>query len=287
MRKPEAAERQEKSAKRREARRATFVPQRSAQSIDDPFTETPAERRDQSLRVLDIFQYFRETRRAARAIEVSRALGLPNSSVDRTLKALVRRGYLCFDADSKGYAPTYRIVGTATDIELAFQGGPAVRRIIEALHAETGQTVCLCVQNDCWVQNVAAVAGALYTPSIHGEGMRAAILGSAPGNALMATKTDRQVRDIAQRARDRGYLELDAHGLNPLMEAVIRARRDGYAAWRGFSRPGAVAIAVTVKPAPDVPNVAIVLVADNAARSAAREKELGLLIRKIAQRHLR
>ena len=287
MRKLESAGLEEKSTTTRARRRATFVPQRSARSSDDPFVETSSELSDLSLRVLDVFQFFREIRRAARATEVSRALGLPNSSVDRMLKALVRRGYLSFNHEDKGYAPTYRIVGVATDIGMSFHGGTALRRIIEALHADTGQTVCLCIQNDCWVQNVATVAGERYVPAIHGEGMRAPILGSAPGNALMAAKSDREVRDIAQRARDRGYLELDAQGLTPLMDAVIRARRDGYAAWRGFSRPGAVAIAVTVRPAPDLPNVAVVLVADNAARSAAREKELGLLIRKLVDRHLR
>jgi DNA-binding IclR family transcriptional regulator len=236
--------------------------------------------------VLDLLEFFRETRQPARATEISRALGLPNSSVDKILKTLVRRGYLVFDLFSKRYAPAYRIIRTIGDIEAAFYGGPVLRRIIEDLHAETGATVCLCVQNDCWVQNVASVAGARYVPSIHGEGIRAPILGSAPGNAMMALRNDREILDIAQRAAERGYLDVEPKDFGELLEAVNRVRQEGFAAWRGFSSPGAIAIAVAIRPAAHVAAAAVVLMSENPSRSRDRELELGALVRRVVARHL-
>ncbi|HXC41685.1 MAG TPA: helix-turn-helix domain-containing protein [Burkholderiales bacterium] len=268
-------------------RRAVFVPRRSARAGDDPFVEGPDERASLSMRVLHVFEFFRETGRATRSIEVSRALQLPSSSVDRMLKVLVRQGYLQFDFVSRLYSPSYRMVIAASDLASAFHGGIALGHIMEELHRETGDTVTLCVQNDCWIQSVAAIPGSHYDPAVHGEGMRSPILGSAPGNALMAQKTDREISDAAQRARDHGYLELDARGFGNLMEFINRARLDGYAAWKGFSFPGAVAIAVAVKHSPDKAPVAVSLIVKNSPRDEAYERELGLLIRKVARKHLR
>src|SRR5205807_862536 len=57
-------------------RRATLVPQRSVRPSDDPFSESASEVVKSSARVLDLLEFFRETRQPARATEISRALGL-------------------------------------------------------------------------------------------------------------------------------------------------------------------------------------------------------------------
>jgi len=270
----------------RPARRPTLVPQRSCKPDDDPFSERVADVVKSSARVLDLLEFFRETRQPARATEISRALGLPNSSVDKILKTLVRKGYLIFDPTSKRYSPAYRIVRTVSDIEAAFYGGPVLRRILEDVHADSRSTVCLCVQNDCWIQNVASLPGERYVPSIHGEGIRAPVLGSAPGHALLAARSDREIAELAQRAADRGYLDVDTGDLGELMAAVQRARQDGFAIWPGFSFPGACAVSVAVKPAPRAAPAAIVLIAHNPGRSRERERQLGAQLMQIVARHL-
>lgn len=108
----------------RTARRPTLVPQRSCKPDDDPFSERVSDVVKSSARVLDPLEFFRENRQPARATEVRRALGLPNSSVDKILKTLVRKGYLIFDPASKRYSPAYRIVRTVSGIKAAFYGGP-------------------------------------------------------------------------------------------------------------------------------------------------------------------
>lgn len=267
--------------------RPAYESRHSAQATEDPFTDTRRGPENIGVRVVDILQYFREVGQPARATEISAALDLPNSSVHKMLKSLVLRGYLLFDFQKKLYAPTFRLVSTMLDIEQSFYGGPRLRRALQDIHARTGQTVCLCVQNDCWVQNVATLPGAHYRPAVQGEGMRMPILGSAPGNVLMAAKTDAEILEVARRARDGGYLELDARGIGPLMESVKRARRDGYATWPGFSFPGAVAIAVAASPRPDAPPVAIVLMAEASITNKGKVVELGALMREVVARRMR
>lgn len=272
--------------KTRPARRPTLVPQRSSNPDDDPFSERVSDMVKSSARVLDLLEFFRETRQSARATEISRALGLPNSSVDKILKTLVRRGYLIFDHPSKRYAPSYRIIRTVGDIESAFYGGQVLRRILEEVQAETRATVCLCVQNDCWVQNVASIPGERYVASIHGEGIRAPILGSAPGHALLAFRADRDIGELAHRACERGYLDIAPADHAPLLDAVRRARQDGFAVWPGFSFPGAVAIAVAARPSPQSAPVAVVRIAENPERDRAKDQALGSELRRIVARHL-
>ena len=268
-------------------RRTAFESRHSAQAAEDPFTDTQRGPENIGVRVVDILQYFREVGRPARATDISAALNLPNSSVHKMLKALVLRGYLLFDFQKKLYAPTFRLVSTVRDIEESFYGGTALRRLLQDIHARTGQTVCLCVQNDCWVQNVATLPGAHYRPAVQGEGMRMPILGSAPGNVLMAARTDAEILEIARRARDGGYLELDARGIGPLMESVNRARRDGFATWPGFSFPDAVAIAVPARPLKAAPPVAIVLMAEASSTNKGKVAELSSLMRELVARRLR
>lgn len=267
--------------------RAAFESRYSAQATEDPFTDTQRGPENIGVRVVDILQYFREVGQPARATEISAALNLPNSSVHKMLKALVLRGYLLFDFQKKLYAPTFRLVSTVLDIEQSFYGGPLLRRALQDIHAKTGQTVCLCVQNDCWVQNVATLPGTHYRPAVQGEGMRMPILGSAPGNVLMAARSDADILEIARRARDGGYLELDARGIGPLMESVNRARRDGYATWPGFSFPDAVAIAVPARPLRAGLPVAIVLMAEASSTNKGKVAELGALMRDVVARRVR
>src|SRR5437868_5229353 len=82
-----------------------------------------------SARALEILAFFARAGAPARAVEISRALDVPASTIDKILKALVRQGELSFDRASKRYAPTYKIVQTAASIEAAFFGGDLLRRV--------------------------------------------------------------------------------------------------------------------------------------------------------------
>nr|WP_301287219.1 helix-turn-helix domain-containing protein [Sphingobium sp. OAS761] len=111
------------------------------------------------LRTLEVLEFFMRARVPARTIEISEALGIPNSSADEILRTLAMTGYLSYNQASKLYSPSYKIIASATSIEDSFFGSGRINEIMEDLRRETGATVFLTQQNDCWVESVAEVTG--------------------------------------------------------------------------------------------------------------------------------
>jgi DNA-binding IclR family transcriptional regulator len=236
-------------------------------------------------RALDILEFFRAWRRPARAVEVSRALALPHSSVDRMLKTMVNKGYLAFDEAHKRYEPTYRIIQTAADIERAFYGGPGFGRVVEGLRNATAKTVFVCVQNDCLVQCVTALPGENFVPAIHQEGMTAPVVASAPGLALLAAKSDAEVLETARRSFRRNLIEQPWPDFPDLMANVHRVREQRFSSWKAFSSPDAVAVCAALRVRPDQPPVSIGFVGHNPQGSAQRDAELGGVLLEVIARY--
>lgn len=111
------------------------------------------------LRTLEVIEYFVAHGRPARTIEISEALGMPNSSADEILRTLAGSGYLIYNRTSKLYAPSYKIVHNASAIERSFFCDSGLREMLENMRRETGASVFLTQQNDYWVESVAEVDG--------------------------------------------------------------------------------------------------------------------------------
>jgi DNA-binding IclR family transcriptional regulator len=235
-------------------------------------------------RVLDILDFFRHWRRPARAVQVSRTLGLPHSSVDRMLKTMVNKGYLTFEEGRKLYAPSYRIVQTGSEIERAFYGGPSLGRVVEGLRRETAKTAFVCVQNGWLVQNVVTLPGENFVPRIHQEGLTAPVLASAPGLALLAAKSDAEVMETARRSI-RSHPVAQSWLLPDLIEHVHRVRQRRFSSWKGFSYPDAVAVCAAVRVAPDQPPISIGFVGHNPRESEETEAALGSILLSVISRY--
>ena len=236
-------------------------------------------------RALDILEFFRAWQRPARTVQVSRALELPNSSVDRMLKTLVNKGYLAFDEASKLYEPTYRIIKMGRDIESAFYGGPNLGRIVEGLRRETSRTVFMCVQNGCLVQCVAALPGENFVPALHHEGFTAPVVASAPGLSLLAVKSDSEVLDTARRSFRRNLIDQPSPNYPELMESVRRVRRRRFSSWQALSSPDSVAVCAAVRVRPDQPPVSIGFVGHNPQDREQGEARLGSLLLDVISRY--
>jgi DNA-binding IclR family transcriptional regulator len=226
-------------------------------------------------RVLDILEYFRSEGRPARASRISSALELPNSSVDRLLKAMVYRGYLEFDVVTKLYAPTYRIVNTAHDFERNFFGGRKLRVLVESLRNETGRTVIVSTQNDCLVQCVAVLPGENFDQRLHYEGNCASLFTCAPGTALMASRSDREIVDIAKRASKQNLFAQAR--LGEAIKSVHDTRRRGYSIRRGN-------LATTIRLEQSCQPVSIGFCGHSAA-SSKQDGELGSILLKVLSDH--
>lgn len=111
------------------------------------------------VRTVEVLEFFMKKGAPARTIEISEALGVPNSSADEILRTLAAVGYLTYNQATKLYAPSYKIVANASSIEDSFFGSGRVHEVMEDMRRETGASVFVTQQNDCWSENVAEVAG--------------------------------------------------------------------------------------------------------------------------------
>lgn len=239
-----------------------------------------------SLRVLSVMEYFQGNPRPARTTEISRALGVPNSSIDDILKTLVRTGYLAFDSRLKVYLPSYRIVTLARRLEGAFFGGTAVSDLMDEVHRRTGQTVWLCMQNDRWVQCSAIISGSDFHSGVHVEGFTDYDWSTAAGMALLSGKPQEMVVEIAKRMFRTEPPAKRTASVSALLDKVRTVRKQGYATSRGFSAQGVTAVAVSFQPKFMRVPVAIGLVTTQPEDGTATIA-LGGLLRQIAARHQR
>jgi DNA-binding IclR family transcriptional regulator len=106
-----------------------------------------------------VIEYFMNAGVPARTVEISEALGIPNSSADEILRTLAATGYLTYNSANKLYAPSYKIVANASSIERSFFGDGRITEIMEDVRRETGATVYVTQQNDCWSESIAETLG--------------------------------------------------------------------------------------------------------------------------------
>ncbi len=111
------------------------------------------------LRTLEVLEYFMKSGEPARTIEISEALGIPNSSADEILRTLASTGYLTYSQATKLYAPSYKLVANASSIEQSFFGSGRINEVMEDMRRETGGSVFVTQQNDCWSESVAEMSG--------------------------------------------------------------------------------------------------------------------------------
>lgn len=239
-----------------------------------------------SLRVLSVLEYFQANPCPARTTEIGRALGIPNSSIDDILKTLVRTGYLAFDPRQKVYLPSYRIVTLARRLEGSFFGGTAVSDLMEEVHRRTGQTVWLCMQNDRWVQCSAIIPGSDFHSGVHVEGFTDYDWTTAAGMALLSSKPQEVVVEIAKHMFRTEPPTKRTASVTTLLDKVKTARKQGYATSRGFSAEGVTAVAVPFQPKFMRVPVAVGLVSPE-AEEATGTCALGEVLRQIATRHRR
>lgn len=199
-------------------------------AIDAPYghlakvrIERPSDKKSLSrsaTRALDVLEYFGEVRRPLRAIEVSKMLGMQPSTTNQLLKTMVDSGHLVFEARTKTYLPSPRLVGFAGWLVDTFGAGENLRGLMKDVQKATGQVVTLTTPNDLFMQviDLAAPAGQAAE-----RGLRIAVFGSAIGSAYLATLEAADIERLAHRAR------IPAEEMASVFEAVGQIRRDGYA----------------------------------------------------------
>ena len=181
-------------------------------------------------RVLAIFEHFRLTRRPAGAGEIGRALELPQSSTSMLLRNLVRLGYLDYAAATRTYLPTLRVALMGDWIhEVGDLVAAPLEEALSHLHRATGETIILGRQNGPNVQYLSVLQQEYGVQLTVKAGLLRPMTITAVGQALLAPKSDDEVRGIVRRNNaDAASAQLRVSERD-LLERLETIRRQGYA----------------------------------------------------------
>lgn len=170
--------------------------------------------------------YARE-RRPLSSAEIGAALAAPRSSVAALLKALVELGWLGHDRRASTYMPTARFATLGQWVLEEALLSPALLEAVQALQAETGETVSLSVPNDLALEVVHVTGPDTGIRLVIDVGRRLTIWGTALGTAYLTTVADPTIRSMYRRSEERG--EPPAVPLRNVLSAVRQAREAGVA----------------------------------------------------------
>jgi IclR family transcriptional regulator, KDG regulon repressor len=151
-------------------------------------------------RVLEVLEHFRSVREPQSRKQVTEALGYPQSSTTMLLKSLIALGYLSYDSAARVYFPTLRVAALGDWVGHALLGRGQMAQAMQDLHAATGETVSLGLQNDIHMQYVRVIQSVHALRFHTEEGSQRPLLRSVLGWVLMSTHDDAAVERLLRRA---------------------------------------------------------------------------------------
>lgn len=199
-------------------------------------------------RVLEIFEFFDEIRRAARVNEIVDRLGYPQSSTSALLKSLVDIAYMNYDPRERTYFPSFRISLLGSWVAGEAIATNRLMKLMEAINVRTGETVVLATRNGQYAQYI-NVLQAINPIRFHiPVGARRLLVRSAGGTILLLDVPEREIRLLVSRAN--AEMEQGRPLVQPreVMHEISLAREQGYSISRGRVTPGGGQIAMKLPP---------------------------------------
>jgi DNA-binding IclR family transcriptional regulator len=177
--------------------------------------------------------------------ELARRLGLHKSTASRLLATLERRGLVEQDEETGKYRLGLVVIRLAERAERTLDLRSLALPELERLARLTHETAGLGVLDGDRVQFVAQADGP--SPIAIGDwtGRASALHANASGKVLLASLAEREVLGIVRRGLTR-FTDRTITDLEPLLEALARARRRGYATAVGELEDGLNAVAAPV-----------------------------------------
>lgn len=185
-------------------------------------------------RALDVLQHFGVQGKPLRATDIAHAFDLSPSSADQLLKTLVEMAYLTFNARSKLYFPSIRLLGFA-DMLSRYYGGETLARMMSQVQSETNERVVIVTLCDTTIQLV----DSLNFGDFSGTRFE---LDSTAGTMLLGQYSDEEMADIVERAVL--YHRCPKARVCDLIKNSIAARDTGFASGASLAVPGCWTLAV-------------------------------------------
>jgi len=197
-------------------------------------------------RVFEVFEYFREVRRALTVREISEHLSYPLSSTAVLMRSMAALGYLSYNQRLRAYFPTARLPMLVDWVYEQSSRGGALTPFMQELAERTDETVILAVQNDIFAQYIEVIQSSqtlqLYLP----PGTRRLMCVSGLGWAMLAAQPDAAAQKMAHRTNLRIGKNEKKIDVDELLERLAEVRKKGYAFSHGAVSPGAGVIAMAL-----------------------------------------
>lgn len=245
------------------------------------------------LRALDVIEYFTRVAAPARTIDISEALGIPNSSTDEILRTLAATGHLSYNRTTKRYGPSYKLIVTMRGLERTFFGGQSIGDLLDELKAETGGTVFLTLQNDCWVQSVASVQGCWLKREEEVDFPTEVIRydhdcwrpGTNFAAAMLAQQSNVEIMELATRAQKLGLGPTGPASMKSLVDRIARTRAQGFALCRRTEKVPVDSMALPLHIPHSVSPYAVGIVGDALFENDADVKRMAAAMRGVVLRY--
>lgn len=179
-----------------------------------------------AVRVLEVLEFFRQHKAPVSLKQIAEQLDYPASSATVLLKNLTALGYLSYDRAARTYFPTLRVAALGDWISHELFGQGEIFEIMQDLHAATGETVSIALQNDVYLQHIRVIQSAHPLRFHTEEGSLRPLTQSATGWLLLSTHSDAVVEKLVRRANIAIPRSQDRQPLELMQERIQLARKD-------------------------------------------------------------
>lgn len=162
--------------------------------------------------------------------ELSGRTGFPPATVHRIIAALVERGYVQQNRNSKSYSLSTRFLEFADGVQQRFDLVPIARPHLEQLSMSTGENVNLCVLDGPVV---------VYIDHVHSQkhvlrtftrlGARVPLYATGVGKVYLSRMGTNELDSYLARVRLEGYTKKTITDRNALLEELSLIKERGYA----------------------------------------------------------
>jgi IclR family KDG regulon transcriptional repressor len=208
--------------------------------------------------------------------EISRALDMNQSAVQRILGVLTERGYVERPAGSRKYQLSLAIWELGSEVIEHHQHRRLVHPILRFAAQSTGFTAFLTYLDHPFLVYLDKVEGTHGRAHSTEPGSRIPVHRTAAGKAVLAYLPDQQLNQLAKPQKDwTGFLNFEATNLDSLRQELSEIRQRRYAISQSGLTRGVNSIAAPIWSSSSVPFGSIALTAEERDMPATAFQELG------------
>lgn len=224
-------------------------------------------------RVLDLFELLGQWDAEKTHTEIAEALAIPKSSLTQLLKTLVRRGYLDYAAETKGYSIGPSIAELAQRRNKSRELVVVAGQMLEWIKAETQESCALNFFKGDRSEVVAAVMSSHVLVTHMRLGDTAPLYATSGGKALLAFLPDDLIQEYLGRIVFEKITSQTIDTTDQLKAELAAVRQSGTALVMGEFTPGIAGVAQPILSASGHPmasiNIAVPMARfDEAVRSS-------------------